>query len=373
MKNDIAIDIECYTVRELKTMLEEKDFWFQNVSPITRHRAQLLVHNPRAQPDDAVLFIAKEGGEIVGYRAVLVDNIHVDGEVIKVGWGSSFWVSEHRRGQGVGRLLFEEGFKRWKGNTGSLLQSRDAARVYERDKTFYCFNNKEGYQFVLRLNTLYWLRRRVNIPMALEWVFTLPDLVVNGLLAPFRAAWVSRKKPMNGFRVEYCREIADRETIDFVQRYNQGTLTRKSVDDLNVIVRYPTSMATPLEDAIASRYYFRTKSSRFDYLYFKVYDLKLNLKAVVLLNIEGEALKLLYYFYESDEVLPALFDLILLHAYRLKTDMIVSYDAQFNDHILKNSGFPRLLARRQVRKSFVPVSFQKFNIQRFKTYDGDVA
>ncbi len=366
------IKIECFTVKELKVLLEEKDFWFQNVTPITRHRAQLLVHNPRAQPDDPALFIAREGDEIVGYRAVLVDHIYVDGETIRIGWGSSFWVSEHRRGQGVGRLLFQDGYERWKGITGSLLQSRDAARVYERDKNFFCFNNKEGYQFILRLNSLYWLQRKVRVPRWLAWIFAPLDLVVNALLAPFRAAWVSRRKPMEGLRVEYCREIVDRETIDFVNTYNEGTLTRKTVADLNAIVRYPTSLATPLEDAIASRYFFAIKSARFDYLYFKVYNLDLNLKAVVLLNIDGGTLKLLYYFCESRDVLPRVFDVVLLHAHRLKTEIISSYDAEFNEHILKTR-FPRLSARKQVRKSFVPEKFRSLNLQRYKTFDGDVA
>lgn len=367
------MEIEIYTVREVKTLLEEKDFWYQNVTPITRHRAQLLVNNPRAHPDDAILFIAKEGKDIVGYRAVLVDHIYVDGEVIRVGWGSSFWVSKHRRGTGVGRKLFETGYERWRGITGSLFQSRDAARVYERDKNFYCFNNKEGYQFILRLNTLSWLQKKFRIPAWLGWVFALPDVVVNGVLAPFRAAWVSRKQPLKGYRIEYCREIVDRETIDFVNKYNEGTLTRKSVADLNNIVRYPTSMATPLEDAIASRYYFAIKASRFDYLYFKVYDLELKLKAVVLINLDGDTLKLQYYFCESQEVREAMFAIVLLHAHRLKTEIISSYDEEFNDYILKKSGFPRLFSRRQVRKSFVPVSFRSFNLERFKTYDGDVA
>lgn len=365
--------IESYTVEQLGALLEEKHFWFQNVSPVTRHRAQLLVHNPRSQPDDAVLFVARENGEIIGYRIIFPDVLYFNGECRRIGWGSSFWVDGRYRGKGVGRLLFQRSLECWGGNIGSLIQSRDAARVYERDETFYCFNDKEGYQIVLRLNALYWLRKRIGIPSWLGWIFAPANFLVNGVLSPFRAAWVSRKKPMNGFLVEYCREIIDRETIDFVKKHNQGTLTRKTVEDLNNIVRYPTSMATPLEDAIASRYYFATRASRFDYLYFKVFDLKLNLKAVVLLNVDGEALRLLYYFYESDEFLQDLFDIVLLHAYRLKTEIIVSYDAQFNQHVLKNSGFPRLFSRRQVRKSFMPVSYRQFDLQRFATYDGDGA
>ncbi|HLT71784.1 MAG TPA: GNAT family N-acetyltransferase [Cyclobacteriaceae bacterium] len=366
------MDIEIYTVRELDALLREKAFWFQNVAPITRHRAQLLVANPRAQHDDAVLFVAKDKGEIIGYRIVYPDTVYPAGEPLRIGWGSAFWVSEQRRGEGVGRLLFQKSLEVWGGSIGSLIQSRDAARVYEGNKSFYCFQETVGYQFVVRLNTLYWVRKRVRIPSGLDWVFAPLDFVFNGVSGLRRRLWAVRRKSLENFRLEYCREIVDSEAVEFVQNHNQHSLSRKTVADLNAIVRYPTSLATPFTDVITSRYYFAIKSHRFDYLYFKIYDLKLNLIAVVLLNLDGDTLKLLYYFCSSEEVLPHVFDIVLLHALRLKTEVIVSYDVHFNDHILK-SGFPRLFARQQIRKSFLPLKFRDLNFQRLKTYDGDGA
>lgn len=366
------MEVEIYTVSELDALLREKPFWFQNVAPITRHRAQLLVGNPRAEPNDAVLFVAKDKGEIVGYRVIYPDVVYPMGKALKIGWGSSFWVSEQRRGEGIGRLLFQKSLEVWGGNIGSLIQSADAARVYEGDKTFYCFQEAVGYQFVVRLNTLHWIRKRIRIPSGLGWVFAPLDFVVNGISGLRRTLWAARRTSLENFHLEYCREIVDSEAVEFVQNHNQHSLSRKTVGDLNAIVRYPTSLATPFTDVIASRYYFATKSHRFDYLYFKVFDLKLNLMAVVLLNLEGDTLKLLYYFYSSEEVLPHVFDIVLLHALRMKTEVIVSYDAQFNDHI-RRSGFPRIFARQQIRKSFLPLKFRDLNFQRLKTYDGDGA
>jgi GNAT superfamily N-acetyltransferase len=366
------MEVEIYTVRELEVQLREKPFWFQNVAPITRHRAQLLVGNPRAQPDDAVLFVAKDKGEIIGYRVVYPDVVYPNGEALKIGWGSSFWVSEKRRGEGVGRLLFQKSLEVWEGNIGSLIQSADAARVYEGDKTFYCFQETVGYQFVLRLNTLFWIRKRINVPSWLGWICAPVDFVVNGIWGLRRASWAARTKSLEDFQLEYCREIMDQEAVEFVQKHNQHTLSRKTIHDLNAIVRHPTSLATPFSDVIASRYYFAIKSHRFDYLYFKVYDLKLNLTAVVLLNVDGDTVKLLYYFVSSDDILPQVYDIVLLHANRLKAEIIVSYDTQFSDHI-KKTGFPRLLARRQVKKSFLPTAFRELDFARYKTFDGDGA
>lgn len=365
--------VEVYTVELLKDALQDKDFWLGNVVPITKHRAQLVINNPRSQRNDPVLFIAKEGEEIIGYRLVFPDIIYVDGVARRFGWGSSFWVNEQYRGRGIGRLLFEKSYELWKGNIGSLMQSRDAARIYERDSNFFCFSQSIGYQFIIRLNTRFWLRKRMYIPPAVGWVLHLIDLPVNAALGVFRLGWVARRKPIKNYLLEYCREIVDPETINFVESHNRKSLSRKSVNDLNSIVMYPTSLATPLRDSVSSRYFFNTTASRFDYLYVKVYDLNYRLKGLLLLNVDGCTLKLLYYFYESETDLPPLFDIFLLHAIRLKTELIICYDDHFNRFLMRSSGFPRLFSRKQRKKSFLPVSMKGVDFSTYKIYDGDGA
>ena len=132
-------------------------------------------------------------------------------------------------------------------------------------------------------------------------------------------------------------------------------------------------MATPLGEDIGLRDYVNTRASRFDYLYLKVYDLNLDLKGVMLMNIDGGGLRLLYYFYEPENTPDTLFDIFLQHAARLGTEIITSYDSTFNDYLLRKSGFPRLFSRKQVRKSFMPVAFRESGPLRYKIYDGDGA
>jgi hypothetical protein len=87
--------IESYTVAQRKALLEEKDFWFQNVSSNTR-----------------------APGAIGGPESTVV---------------------ARRRS----RVCGQEGLS-----------------VISR----YCFNDKEGYQFAIRLNRAFWLRKRLRIP-----------------------------------------------------------------------------------------------------------------------------------------------------------------------------------------------------------------
>jgi GNAT superfamily N-acetyltransferase len=367
------MEINVYTVGELEAELNHKDFWFQNVAPITRHRARFVINNPRSERDDAVLFVAKDEEEIIGYRLVFPDKIFVNEQSIKIGWGSSFWVSEKYRGKGVGKALFRKSSECWKGSIGSLIQSSDATRVYERDEDFYCFNQSIGFQFIIRANASYWIKKKLKLPGIILSLLSILNVVPNLVINVLKDRWRLRRKTLDEYALEYCTEITDVETRDFIRSHNQNSLSRKEVADLNAIVRYPTSLATPLEDTIGKRYYFSTKADRYEYLYLKVYKENNELVAVMLMNVEGAGLKLLYYFTKSERFVKPVFDILLLHAIKMKTEIITSYDPRFVDYMVKSSGFPTLLKRKQPRKSFLNKQLWTFEIGGYLIYDGDGA
>ena len=354
-------------------MLSDTDFWFQQVVPITKHRAQLVINNPRSELEDPVLFVAREGDVTIGYRLIFPDRIYLKNEVIKLGWGSSFWVDQAHRGLGIGRLLFEKSLELWGGNIGSLIQSKDAARVYEKNPHFYCFKESVGYQFILRWNSRYWVQKKVNLPKILGWILDIADVPINLAFGVLTRMWTSKKKPLNGLLLEYCREVVDAETVQFVETRVKNTLTRKGIEDLNAVVRYPTSMATPLTDAINARYYFSTKASRFDYFYTKVFDSEFQLIGVLLMNFEGNNLKLLNYYYQSENVLEKIFDLFIMHAVKLKTEIITSFDEVLIAYLKDRSGFSTIYNRKLARKSFLPASYKPLGPLDYKIYDGDGA
>lgn len=368
-----SISIEILTVEQLAGKLNDREFWLQNVAPVTRHRAQLLINNPRAGKDDPVLFIARNGHEVIGFRVVFPDRLYINDTIIKIGWGSSFWLDKRYRGKGIGRMLFEKGYELWEGNTGSLIQSDDAARVYLGSPDFYCLRKSLNYQLILRLNSLYWARKKSRVPGALAWIFPVIDAPVNLIMHLRQALWSSRHKALHGVQLEYCHEISDKETIDFIKANNHNTLARKEAEDLNVIVKYPTTIPTPLGDLIGSRYYFASKALRFDYLYVKVYDAQTELIGLMLMNIDGECIKLLYYLSRSEEVIPRLYDIFLQHAIKMKSEFISSYDEGLNKYIIEQSGFPILYKRKHVYRSFLSNKLKISNPEKYRIFDGDGA
>lgn len=367
------MEIEVYSVDDLRKELDNKEFWFQNVAPITKHRAQLIINNPRSESGDAVLFIAREGEEIAGYRVMFPDWIWLSQGPAKVGWGSSFWVSEKYRGKGVGRLLFEKSYEIWKGRVGSLNQSTDAARLYTGNPNFYLFNETVGYQFILRMNTAFWVNKRLRLARPFAWLLRLLDAPLNSFIGLLQNRWTSGKTTLQHLNLEYCREVSDPESIQFVVTTNKNSLSRKGIEDLNAIVRYPTSLATPLKDVIGSRYYFATRAHRFEYFYLKVYDSTMKLMGLMLMNLDGGSLRLLYHFAESREATSALFDVFLFHAVKLRSEVIHSFDIDLNDHLLRKPRFPTLFNRNQVRRSYLSKDFGVHDAGTYKIYDGDGA
>lgn len=367
------MEIEVLTVGQLETELSNKAFWFRNVAPVTRHRARFVINNPRSEKDDAVLFLARMGDEILGYRLVFPDRIYVNGQSIKIGWGSSFWVNDKYRGRGIGKALFRKSSECWNGNIGSLIQSSDAMRVYERDQNFFCFNESTGYQFIIRLNAPYWVKRKLQLPAMVLSLLSLANVIPNLWMNALKDRWRSRTKTLDNYALEYCTEITDDETVDFLRAHNGHSLSRKEIEDLNAIVRYPTSLIAPLGDVIGKRYYFSTHADRYEYLYLKVYNEQNEIVAVILMNLEGDGLKLLYYFTKSPLMVQSVFEIFLLHAIKLKTEVITSYDPRFITYMMKNSRFPTLFNRKQRRKSFLPRQFDNFELGKYWIYDGDGA
>lgn len=367
------IQVEIYTVEKLRESLSNKNFWFQNVAPITKHRAQLIINSPRSNREDPVLFIAKSLEKIVGYRLIFPDRIYFGDDYIRLGWGSCFWVDKSYRGKGIGKLLFQKSLELWNGNIGSLIQSEDAARVYEGSSLFYCFRKSVGYQFILKLNSNYWVEKRIKTSELFKFLFRIADTPVNWLLTFLQRLWLARTKPLRNSLLEYYKEITDEETIQFVELRNHKSFLRKGIAELNAIVRYPTSLSAPLPDIVKSRYFFSTKANRFDYFYFKLYDASTNLKGVVLINVEGKELRLLYYFPTGDNCLDEIFGIVLLHAIALDIEIVTSYDERLNQYILQTSRFPRLYGRKHVRKSFLPIAHQSRVHDELLIFDGDGA
>jgi len=79
--------------------------WSGGEVPISERRAAAWAANPEAERGDAVLLVAYQGDQCVGYTGFVPGSATVDGERERVFWFSTFYVPPAWRASGVGGVL----------------------------------------------------------------------------------------------------------------------------------------------------------------------------------------------------------------------------------------------------------------------------
>ena len=87
--------IERYNSGELKKFLASEQYRSMPYLPVSEHRAQSWLHNPRLDPGDILLYVGFEGGDMIAYRAILPDRHGL----VRFGWLSGIWGRIRQRGE----------------------------------------------------------------------------------------------------------------------------------------------------------------------------------------------------------------------------------------------------------------------------------
>ena len=128
-------------------------------------------------------------------------------------------------------------------------------------------------------------------------------------------------------------------------------MSRRNHDDINAAIKYPTSLATILEDRIKSKYFFSNKSNRFLYLLYKIMDSSQRTIAVVLINIDGNHLMIPILFNRPDTEKIVL-TTILHHVVDMKIDMLTTFHPGLNEHI-RLLKVPYVFKKKRTRNSLI--------------------
>lgn len=73
--------------------------------------------NPAARRDEPLIWVAREGGSVVGHYAAMPVVANIDGREIEAAWGMDLMVAPERQRQGLGEQLF----RTWDRNVGAAL------------------------------------------------------------------------------------------------------------------------------------------------------------------------------------------------------------------------------------------------------------
>ena len=110
--------------RDLLNFIQSDLYLNSHHYPISKIRATSQFQNPRAKPEDEVLFTIYENNELIAYLGVLPDNIYfkvnnLNNHLEHVGWLSCIWVHDEFQGKGLAMKLFPSLSERLNGNSAN--------------------------------------------------------------------------------------------------------------------------------------------------------------------------------------------------------------------------------------------------------------
>ena len=282
------------SIADLRLALQEDSLWNSKCIPITKHRANALVHNPRANPDDIALFVAyDQDEEVIGYLGILPDFIFVEESQYKIGWMSAWWVDPEQKKTGIGIVLFYKAFNAYEGKIAVSALSSSAQSVCEATKKMVPLKELKGFSGVLQINVSDFLSRK--IPFLKKWTPVLKKLdVIPKVLNRCRFKRFLLKNPLpQDIQIEYLHTL-DSSIGAFIEKQNRQELTQRGIEELNWITQYPWVLKGVLHDPSEEKYYFSSISKQFEQFKIKVLNKDNQIIGFLIIQLRNHELKVQY-------------------------------------------------------------------------------
>jgi GNAT superfamily N-acetyltransferase len=245
--------IEKYNAERLRDFLESQDYREMPFLPVSQHRAQSWLHNPRLKQEDIILYIGFEDGDMVAYRSILPDNYQGN---IHFGWLSGIWVRPDQRRKGIAAGLFEEAYKDWGHQLMYTNYAPEAKALLDKTGRFDLYAHRPGRRYYQRSSSASLLENRHSLFRRSRLLLNLAD----GLLNSFQDIRILSKREHAKDLNFIITDSPDYRAMDFLEK-NQGRgFCNRSMDEFNWISKYPWIKGDEKKD---TQYFFSSHSKRF--------------------------------------------------------------------------------------------------------------
>ena len=251
--------IEKYNAAGLKDFLDSEQYRTMPFVPVSEHRAESWLNNPRLKPEDIIIYLGFEAEDMIAYRCILPDR---HGE-IRFGWLSGNWVRSDKRRRGLASRLFEEAYADWGHQLMYTNYAPESKAVYDKSSRFELYNERPGIRYYQRSSSAGLLGDRRTVYRRSRMLLSMAD----GMLNTVQSIRIRMKrKDINDLDIEELPEI-DLEALDIMEK-NDGTgFCRRSMEDFNWITSYPWVKSGPQKD---SRYFFSSVARNFKNICLKI-------------------------------------------------------------------------------------------------------
>jgi len=320
------MEIKTFTVADLKTALSSEDFWLTKTLPITKHRAISYSHNPRADKDDLVLWVAYQDNQVIGYLGVLPDKIYATNAEYKFGWLTSWWVDPNCATTGVGAILLFKALNAYHQHLGVSGGSKQARKALDASQKFMTLKALKGLDIRFRLQVTAAILRKLPAMKILRVLFKTLDVMLAEIVNLRSFFWERRDKNHRRQTFEYISSI-DEETDDFIQRHHQQDLTRKGKAELSWMMNYPWMLSAPLKDSASRRYYFSSRSDRFLFLGVKVFEQNSGMIGFFILKVRDDRMSVVFSYFDKRHA-ASITAAVVYHTLAMDVSTLSLYDEQ---------------------------------------------
>jgi GNAT superfamily N-acetyltransferase len=362
------MEIKPFTVADLQAALSSEAFWFAETLPITKHRALSFIHNPRADENDIVLWIAYQDKHVAGYIGILPDRIFVHRAVFRLGWLTSWWVDPHFATQGVGAVLLYKALNAYQQQVGVSGGSTDARKVLEASQKFVALNALRGLEVRLRFHIAGAVLRKSPAMRPFRLGFRIADVLMDEVVDLRSLFWKRRNALIQRLSFEYISAI-DAETARFIQSRHQQDLTRKGKAEFDWLMGFPWILSAPSKDAASRRYFFSSLSERFLFLGVKVFQKNEGMIGFFILSVRQDRMQVVYSYFDNRNA-SSITAAAVYHALAMDVHTLSLYDERLIKSVSDLHG-PYWSTRAVSRGFFLSRAFADMPLGDYRLHGGD--
>jgi GNAT superfamily N-acetyltransferase len=277
--------IEKYNAGRLEEFIESDHYRTMPVLPVSPHRALSWLRNPRMHPEDILLYLLYDGGDLVAYRCILPDR-HGD---IRFGWLSGNWVDPGKRRQGHASRLFNEAFEDWGHQLMFTNYAPESKAVYDKTGRFALYREKVGVRYYHRAVSEKLLGHRHGAFRRARPILRLADGIINAW-QDLRISAVQKKIKPDFLHAEPV-QAPDEPSLELMQRHDRLGFGMRDLETFEWITTFPWVVAGTNQD---NRYYFTWIVPHYQLTCLKIWDQEGALVGFLMLVTVGEKLTLPY-------------------------------------------------------------------------------
>lgn len=363
------MEITTYNAAQLHEFIRSDEFRSMPVIPISTPRAISHMHNPRAEPDDVLLIIARDAGRMVGYLGVLPDKIFNErSEAHRCGWLSCMWVDPEVRGKGIAKKLIGTAFDTYHDHILVTEFTPEAKGLYDRSGHFNALRTNDGLRCYLRFNLHEVLPKKKERYKKLVPVLAVVDALANVSINMRLRARSPRTSPL----IFESVASVDEEIAALIHSYSPHSFERRDAAELNWIKEYPWLVTGAEEEG--KKYHFSVNATRFENRFIKVMEGE-TLRGFMHLTIRDNHLKIPYMFLADKHIPDALeriYDLMIGQ----HLNMLTVFHPSIVNYLQKHSSpfvYKRSIKRNYIITKTLDAHFSDHASLRIQDGDADCA